>query len=401
MTRKTSFAFIVLLLAALACNLPGAATPAPPPPPLPTETAVPASTPIPTLAPTSETPPVLPAPLYFISASDQQIWRVSRDGVTLTRITNEPAPITAYDVSPVDGALAYVSGNSLFRADADGGNVVLLVDGPEIGSEDGSINRTVTNPLWSPDGARIAYGLNGANIIPAGGGEPQVIQQSSPYPDLNSGTRPTEPVIFYWPTSWSPDGTRLLLNFGYFPEGGGLAVKTLADGALVEVTTPESFACCYPTWSADGQSIYFANDSPGMIGPGLWQAPADSGVAATLIPGVVENTLNLSGHARQLADGQLYFFYATQPFDPTLPPQWPPQLVMHRASADGAGLTALRTDISQPGEVLWAEDGSGAVILQLSPDTFYPFHGPLVWLDAADNPAVTLPVDGSTMRWGK
>jgi hypothetical protein len=39
---------------------------------------------------------VLPAPLYFVRYTDQ-IWRIERDATTLTQITQEDNPVTAFD----------------------------------------------------------------------------------------------------------------------------------------------------------------------------------------------------------------------------------------------------------------------------------------------------------------
>src|SRR5688572_24226039 len=56
----------------------------------PTETALAATVLAPTETAPAATPTspaeaaALPAPLYFISSSDSQLWRVERDGITLT-----------------------------------------------------------------------------------------------------------------------------------------------------------------------------------------------------------------------------------------------------------------------------------------------------------------------------
>src|SRR3990172_336679 len=143
-----------------------------------------ATTPAPTA---TATPGVLPVPLYYLNSADSQIWRIERDGVTKTQITRESTPVTGFDVSRADGALAYVVDNDLVRADANGQSRTVLVEAePFDPNAEGGINRALTNPLWSPDGAWIAYGLNGVNMIPAAGGAPSILKQSSPSPDLNT-----------------------------------------------------------------------------------------------------------------------------------------------------------------------------------------------------------------------
>ena len=98
---------------------------------------------------------ILPAPLLFINAEDGQIWRVERDGRTLSPVTDEPAPITDFDVSPKDGALIYVSNNELiyFTSALGGRRVVLFGRSPEYDENDyiSVLSEQVSTPRWSPD----------------------------------------------------------------------------------------------------------------------------------------------------------------------------------------------------------------------------------------------------------
>ena len=202
----------VILVATLATSL-GTAHAAPPQPRSPTG--------------------LLPAPLYFIDRATQQIARLETDGVTVHPITDEPQPITAFDVSPLDGSLVYVTDNMLYQSDADGGNRLLKVPGerPELQPKDDWINRQISAPYFSPDGRRIAFALNGVNLIDSGPAMRfATILANSPYPDLNDPKAlQGEPIRFFWPRGWSPDGSHLLVEYGWFPEGGGLALYDLAQ----------------------------------------------------------------------------------------------------------------------------------------------------------------------------
>src|SRR5688572_20292976 len=75
---------------------------------------------------------LLPQSLYFLGRDSQsltQLYRMQRDGKTVTQLTFEPLNVTDYDVSIVDGSLAYVASNQLLLANADGSNRRVLVDG--------------------------------------------------------------------------------------------------------------------------------------------------------------------------------------------------------------------------------------------------------------------------------
>ena len=104
----------------------------------------------------SEAPSLLPHDLYYQTkdgAGHLQVFRLARDGATVTQVTSEPADVDNYDISPVDGRVAYVSNNQLLVAAADGSGRRLLVDGGDAQYE---FNLTILNPRWSPDGWQIA-----------------------------------------------------------------------------------------------------------------------------------------------------------------------------------------------------------------------------------------------------
>ncbi|MGH2592537.1 MAG: DPP IV N-terminal domain-containing protein [Anaerolineae bacterium] len=399
---------LCLFISIAACSPGGATAPATEPPApttAPTGTSVP-PTETPAATPTSVAPAVLPAPLLFLSnrSGSDQIWRLDVDGVTLMQLTNEAAPVTDFDASPVDGRLAYVSDNDLIVANADGSDRALLVDGPPQPTIDAPdrINTEMKQLRWSLDDARIAYGLNGVNLIDAAGGEPVVLQQSDPVP-LPPDFQSEGPVKFYWPNVWSPDGSRLLIEFAYFPEGGGLSVLNLSDGSLFDLSSPEGIVCCNASWATDGSAVYFANPSPGLIAPGLWRASLGTDADPTLIRGIDGETFNLVGFARQLNDGKLYYFFAQAPQGFPESGYWP--LSMYRADADGVtGQTQLRDDAHILGEALWASDGSGAVIVDAEESAqanVFPLTGPLLFLKSDGSPQLTLAGNGHMLRWGK
>ena len=416
--RVPALTLLLLALTLMACVVPGSApTPTAEPNVAPTLTPPPATEPVvptpttPAPVDPTATPPaaaeVLPAPLYFISAADGQIWRVERDGVTLTQITREEAPVTYYDVSPADGGLVFISANSLLLSAGDGSGRQLVFSGPQDFPEDQSINNTLTWPRFSPDGRRIAFGYGGIQILDLDSSPltPNILLPSDPLPDPNAGRPPTE-LRFYRQALWSPDSTRLLVEFNHYPEGGGWAVLLLnadGEGALVDFQSPAEggLLCCEPTWSQDGQFVYFSSPYIGMITPGIKRADVATGQVETLIAPTGEpgsETYHMVEQAEQLADGQLYFFYGAVQGFPT--GAFTP-LTMYRADTNAANGTALRSDAHTLEEVLWAPDASGAVIMEVGDGSVFPYHGPLTWLPVDGGAAVRLPADGASLVWGR
>jgi hypothetical protein len=366
------------------------------------------SGPTPTAPTPSTLPAVLPAPLYYLADSGQ-VMRLEPDGFNQSQITHEAEVITAFDVSPADNRLAYVAGNSLIESDTAGGGRVVKVTAPPVDPNqfDQVINQTVRNPVYSPDGSQIAFGLNGANVIASGPStQYQVVQASDPYPDLADPnfTFPEAGIRFYDPHSWSPDGSRLLLDFSFFPEAGGLAIKNLVDGSLVFVENSEGITCCTWGWSPDGQSGYVASDMFVYGAPGLVRVDALSGLGQTIINGIPagepsqDNPIRVFAHPYVAADGSIQLFgQSTSTFDGLGSGIG---YSMFRVLADYSGIVVLRSDNLPLGEVLWARDGSGAVVLPIGFNEPYPYSGPMRWFPAGGGPALDLPADGRLARWG-
>jgi hypothetical protein len=352
---------------------------------------------------------VLPAPLYFLDSPTDEIWRMETDGATVTQITDEDAPVIQFDVSPENGALVFISDNDLIRANAAGDERTMLVDGENVAAsaEEGEeyiqqVREQIRAVVWSPDGSQIAFAQGGIQVISSDGGEPELVLPNA-IPDEEDPEIAFLSSVSYIPEAWSPDGTQLLINVLLPPESGGLEILSLEDGSRKALTNPDdgSMACCYPSWSIDSASVYYSVSNQ-FFTPGLWQAEAETGESETLIEGVNDQgTYRLIAYPRELVGFEGYLFsFATVTNDPDLNDIMP--LTMYRLVPGVMNEdTPLRMDSYKLGEVLWAEDGSGAVIGDLTDfEDTTETDPPLVWLPTDGSPAVRLNVSGYNLRWG-
>jgi Tol biopolymer transport system component len=376
----------------------------PPIPPTPTPSTVAATVPLPT--PTDPPPPViiLPAPLYFLS--DGQIQRLETDGQILTQLTQEAAPITDFDVSPIDARLVYVTNNRLIEANPQYGTRIVKVAGEPFDEAvpGDAITKRISDPRFSPDGSQIAFGLNGVNLIAAGDVVTYTtLLQSDPYPDLNNP--PRSDVRFFTPGSWAPNSNRLMVRFSYWPEAGGLAIFDLADNSLRSLTSedPNTPLCCDWAWGRDGSTAFIASDLLAYGIPGLAQVDVASGAATLLLAGFgtsdevsVDEPLSLFRSPHQSSDNILMAFVSQiQRMDQTALYQ------MMRVGIDADEMLLIGEEtIETSGDILWARDSSGAALADLNGSGPLDFAGPILWLPANGDPAVSLPAYGAQLRWG-
>jgi Tol biopolymer transport system component len=156
------------------------------------------------------------------------------------------------DVSP-NGQIAYEFEGDIWVMEADGTNQVNITNTPDAQEYD---------PVWSPDGARIAFISNRLTetdpdgnfeiyaMAPDGSSVTQITKSTPPNPwDFYQSSEPT----------WSPDGLQIAFT-GYRQYSAAQIFTVPADGSAVEtlLTDPTDFASKHqPDWSPDGTKIMF------------------------------------------------------------------------------------------------------------------------------------------------
>ena len=342
---------------------------------------------------------ILPHTFYYLGNDKTgllQVFRIERDGVSIRQVTFEPVNVNMYDVSLADGSVAYISNNQLLWVDANGSGRRILVDGGPV-DPDNQFEGSISNPVFSPNGQAVAYGLHGINTYTLSTGVSSLILPERPS-DIALG-RPAE---MYIPKNYSPDGTKLLITVA-IPNSDGISsgIFLPVANSLVRLTGEGGFFCCSTQgWTSDGSALYAANPFMGMFGSGLWRVDASTGMITTLIQSDAgDGTFNLPDEPYLAPDGQLYYFLAKAPVTDGYIGRAPLQLV--RSAPDGVtGIKVLRPETFEfLNEALWAPD-AGFVIIAFAPiqDVYVGGQAEVTYLDG--RPSLILTTFAQNMKWG-
>lgn len=403
--KRILIAVFLLTAALLACANP-LGTPAPEQPrnveTIVAMTFAALTAPVPELSvtPLPSTGSLLPHSMYFLnndSTGFLQVYRLEKDGKTLTQVTREPATVDDYDVSPVDGGVAYVSQNQLLLVNADGSNRRLLFDGGARDENNPFLN-SLSNPVFSPNGQTIAFGYKGLNFYSLSTGQSNRVLENQ---IETSGGFPF-PRELYWPEDYSADGSKLVITLGYY-EGASAAVYYPNGGALVRLKGDEGAPiCCGETeWTPDNSALYAASPTSGMFNAGLWRVDAATGEVSTLLLGSFDtNPMNLADEPFLGPDGQLYFFFASLPVSTDIISRAPLQLV--RSAPDGVtNRTVIRQEtFDLMNEALWAPDASFVVVASAPIQDVYQGGIAELYYTDGQKPPVPLLDFALNMKWG-
>jgi len=330
---------------------------------------------------------LLPHSFYYVAAVEpnvSQIFRMERDGRTVTQLTSEPMSVYDYDVSLRDGSVVYVANNQLILIHADASNRRVLVEGRVIDPNNPFENR-LHDPVFSPDGGTIAYTYHGVNLYDVATGVSSTMLRDE----------------LYRPQTYSPDGTKLLMTVDV-PNSDAThdVLYDLATNSVIGFNSADgSFFCCgREEWTQDGMSLYVANPTMGMLNSGLWRVDAASGTITTLLPSDAGNgKFNLADEPYLASDGQLYYFYLNGSDAEGYSDKAPLQMV-HSAPDGVTGRTVLRPETFESlSEALWASDASLVIVSKVS-DAGGMLE--LYYTDGAKRMISLVASSGQQLKWG-
>jgi Tol biopolymer transport system component len=274
-----------------------------------------------------------------------------------------------------------------FRSSRQGGGIFVM---GRTGESVRRLSDSGYNPAWSPDGTKIVYATDVANILERGAnselwtvavatGEKQRIFQGD-------AVQP----------NWSPHGLRIAFwkIFGDHLGQRDIATIPAGGGAPVPVTLDPAIDWS-PVWSPDGRFLFFSSDRGGTMN--LWRVPIDERTGATLgPPEPLSAPASYAAHISVSADGRSLAFTAfssgstiqSASFDPAAgairgaattvvggsrPVSGPspspdgrwiaffslaPQLDIFVTRADGSGLRQLTNDKANDRNPTWSPDGT-------------------------------------------
>lgn len=359
----------------------------------------------PTALPTAVAGDLLPAPLYYENPDDNQVWRVERDGVTLTQISQEAAPVEAYAVNPADGSLALVNANRVIVTDGLGADRRVIADAPSE-AEAGVhwyLNARVSDPVWSADGRQLAYGLNGVNFYDVATDASRVVVPNDEM--AAEGETVQRPVHVYTPRSFSPDGTFLLLSVGFYQSGGGSpAVLRLNTEAPPVELRGDGVPCCTFRWSRDGATIFSANDTFGMFQPGLWRSDAATGATEVVMASESGgDAVRVFNWPQEVGDGEIAVFIG-EGERAVYEQGRPGPMRIATVDVEVGTVSGWLDGEWTPGEAVWLPDGAGVALTdagEMSGDgATWPPVGAVRYVPLSGGPAVEVPVSAHNLAWG-
>lgn len=218
-------------------------------------------------------------------AGFSQLWRVPLAG--------KPALLTELDAGMTDIAASRRTGDLLYSASRSDANIWTL---PLSGAEGlmprrmDKLNSTRNeyNAQFSPDGLKLAFESNRS-------GFPEVWISDSTGDNAIALTRFHGPVT--GSPHWAPDGLSLVLDSRVDGHAAIFAVN--GNGSSLRRLTPGDGPNVVPSWSHDGQWIYFASGRTGKSQ--IWRIHPD-GAGATQI------TKKGGFAAQETADGRFIFY---------------------------------------------------------------------------------------------
>lgn len=191
----------------------------------------------------------------------QDTYNPMKVGLSIKPVGRELAsPKTAGDmnisptISPDGNFVAYISSKNvisldIFIAETKTGKIVRKIESTSFGSHVDSYSFLETAGTWSPDSRNFALvvqskGRNKLSIIDVSNGNKKTYELKG----VDSFTNPT----------WSPNGSSIVVS-GLMEGKSDLYQFNIKDETVKNLTN-DDFSDIQPTWSPDGQWLYFVSD---------------------------------------------------------------------------------------------------------------------------------------------
>jgi Tol biopolymer transport system component/DNA-binding winged helix-turn-helix (wHTH) protein len=238
--------------------------------------------------------------ILFISErnGNSRIWRISKNGGAPRLIENIVGEIAHFSLSPTTEEIAFVEKFDDSDLHVHGLSQPDAKDTPTKQSEDlpcaANSTRADHSPRFSPDGKRIVFisKRTGVDEIWLTDPKCQKVRQLTSFKTYGVGS-----------PQWSPDGEQIV--FDYFTDNQADIYKIDLIGGQTTRLTEDSASDFMPSWSHDGQWIFFTSERPAQNPTSqicqIWKIRAEGGDAQQV-------TLQGGTEPFQSADGKRLFY---------------------------------------------------------------------------------------------